>query len=64
MSNEIADAYNDAMGMLMLNFGDADSDASTVLNRVLEEELTKKVLHKKAEELGADRADQRRPRGD
>lgn len=52
MSNEIADAYNDAMGMLMLNFGDADSDASTVLNRVLEEELTKKVLHKKAEEMG------------
>ena len=52
MSNEIADAYNDAMGMLMLNFGDPDSDADTVLNRVLKEELTKKVLHKKAEELG------------
>lgn len=52
MSNEIADAYNDAMSMLMLNFGDADSDSESVLNRVLKEKLTEKVLYKKAEELG------------
>ena len=52
MSDEITDAYNDAMSLLMLNFGDADSDAESVLNRVLEEKLTEKVLYKKAEELG------------
>ncbi len=52
MSNEIADAYNDEMSMLMLNFGNSDNDAETVLNRVLEEQTTEKVMYLKAQELG------------